>query len=160
MRPKDQQKQRANVLSDLKAPPDRFSSLSHLNLVLSVFFLHVILNNTKRLVLCRCRFKTMKGKSVKKGRDWILEKKERRRRQGRCVHGYFKLSFVENSFNVWPCSWSFCFLFLGLQGRSSGHKIHWTSEKTSFLAVTQLLLWLPSLSCWLYGLNSTPLGYW
>ncbi|RVE64921.1 hypothetical protein OJAV_G00130520 [Oryzias javanicus] len=29
----------------------------------------------------RSRFKNMKGKSVKKGRDWILEKKERRRRQ-------------------------------------------------------------------------------
>uniref|UniRef100_A0A8C6VUY5 18S rRNA (guanine-N(7))-methyltransferase n=1 Tax=Nothobranchius furzeri TaxID=105023 RepID=A0A8C6VUY5_NOTFU len=33
----------------------------------------------------RCRFKNMKGKSVKKGRDWILDKKERRRRQGRDV---------------------------------------------------------------------------
>uniref|UniRef100_A0A8C4DK41 18S rRNA (guanine-N(7))-methyltransferase n=1 Tax=Dicentrarchus labrax TaxID=13489 RepID=A0A8C4DK41_DICLA len=33
----------------------------------------------------RCRFKNMKGKSVKKGRDWIFEKKERRRRQGREV---------------------------------------------------------------------------
>uniref|UniRef100_A0A672F7T0 18S rRNA (guanine-N(7))-methyltransferase n=1 Tax=Salarias fasciatus TaxID=181472 RepID=A0A672F7T0_SALFA len=33
----------------------------------------------------RCRFKNMKGKSAKKGRDWILEKKERRRRQGREV---------------------------------------------------------------------------
>lgn len=33
----------------------------------------------------RTRFKNMKGKSVKKGRDWIMEKKERRRRQGRCV---------------------------------------------------------------------------
>uniref|UniRef100_A0A3B4V825 18S rRNA (guanine-N(7))-methyltransferase n=1 Tax=Seriola dumerili TaxID=41447 RepID=A0A3B4V825_SERDU len=32
-----------------------------------------------------CRFKNMKGKSAKKGRDWILEKKERRRRQGREV---------------------------------------------------------------------------
>uniref|UniRef100_A0A3P8U7S7 18S rRNA (guanine-N(7))-methyltransferase n=1 Tax=Amphiprion percula TaxID=161767 RepID=A0A3P8U7S7_AMPPE len=32
-----------------------------------------------------CRFKNMKGKSLKKGRDWILEKKERRRRQGREV---------------------------------------------------------------------------
>lgn len=28
----------------------------------------------------------MKGKSLKKGRDWIMEKKERRRRQGRYVH--------------------------------------------------------------------------
>lgn len=28
----------------------------------------------------------MKGKSVKKGKDWILEKKERRRRQGRYEH--------------------------------------------------------------------------
>uniref|UniRef100_A0A3Q0S7F6 18S rRNA (guanine-N(7))-methyltransferase n=1 Tax=Amphilophus citrinellus TaxID=61819 RepID=A0A3Q0S7F6_AMPCI len=35
----------------------------------------------------KCRFKNMKGKSVKKGRDWILEKKERRRRQGREVRG-------------------------------------------------------------------------
>uniref|UniRef100_A0A8C2ZX92 BUD23 rRNA methyltransferase and ribosome maturation factor n=1 Tax=Cyclopterus lumpus TaxID=8103 RepID=A0A8C2ZX92_CYCLU len=33
----------------------------------------------------RSRFKNMKGKSVKKGRDWIFEKKERRRRQGREV---------------------------------------------------------------------------
>uniref|UniRef100_A0A3Q3BEM4 18S rRNA (guanine-N(7))-methyltransferase n=1 Tax=Kryptolebias marmoratus TaxID=37003 RepID=A0A3Q3BEM4_KRYMA len=33
----------------------------------------------------RCRFKDMKGKSGKRGRDWILEKKERRRRQGRGV---------------------------------------------------------------------------
>uniref|UniRef100_A0A3B4AJ37 18S rRNA (guanine-N(7))-methyltransferase n=1 Tax=Periophthalmus magnuspinnatus TaxID=409849 RepID=A0A3B4AJ37_9GOBI len=32
-----------------------------------------------------CRFKNMKGKSAKKGKDWILEKKERRRRQGRGV---------------------------------------------------------------------------
>uniref|UniRef100_A0A8C9Y1Q7 18S rRNA (guanine-N(7))-methyltransferase n=1 Tax=Sander lucioperca TaxID=283035 RepID=A0A8C9Y1Q7_SANLU len=32
-----------------------------------------------------CRFKNMKGKSAKKGRDWIFEKKERRRRQGREV---------------------------------------------------------------------------
>ncbi|XP_072907515.1 18S rRNA (guanine-N(7))-methyltransferase-like [Hemitrygon akajei] len=31
------------------------------------------------------RFKNMKGKSVKGSRDWILEKKERRRRQGRTV---------------------------------------------------------------------------
>lgn len=33
----------------------------------------------------RSRFKNMKGKSLKKGKDWILEKKERRRRQGREV---------------------------------------------------------------------------
>ncbi|XP_031439990.1 probable 18S rRNA (guanine-N(7))-methyltransferase [Clupea harengus] len=33
----------------------------------------------------RSRFKNMKGKSVKKSRDWVLEKKERRRRQGRGV---------------------------------------------------------------------------
>ncbi|XP_037533451.1 probable 18S rRNA (guanine-N(7))-methyltransferase [Nematolebias whitei] len=33
----------------------------------------------------RHRFKNMTGKSAKKGRDWILEKKERRRRQGREV---------------------------------------------------------------------------
>ncbi|XP_001366808.1 probable 18S rRNA (guanine-N(7))-methyltransferase [Monodelphis domestica] len=33
----------------------------------------------------RIRFKTTKGKSVKKSRDWILEKKERRRRQGKEV---------------------------------------------------------------------------
>ncbi|KAM6338027.1 LOW QUALITY PROTEIN: 18S rRNA (guanine-N(7))-methyltransferase [Alca torda] len=32
--------------------------------------------------LCRTRFRNAKGKSVKKSRDWILEKKERRRRQG------------------------------------------------------------------------------
>ncbi|XP_034276935.1 probable 18S rRNA (guanine-N(7))-methyltransferase isoform X1 [Pantherophis guttatus] len=33
----------------------------------------------------RVRFKNAKGKSVKKSRDWVLEKKERRRRQGRNV---------------------------------------------------------------------------
>ncbi|RMC10872.1 hypothetical protein DUI87_12584 [Hirundo rustica rustica] len=33
----------------------------------------------------RTRFRNMKGKSVKKSRDWILEKKERRRRQGKEV---------------------------------------------------------------------------
>ena len=31
----------------------------------------------------REKFKNLKGKSIKKSRDWILEKKERRRRQGR-----------------------------------------------------------------------------
>uniref|UniRef100_A0A3Q4GD76 18S rRNA (guanine-N(7))-methyltransferase n=1 Tax=Neolamprologus brichardi TaxID=32507 RepID=A0A3Q4GD76_NEOBR len=36
-------------------------------------------------LLFQCRFRNMKGKSLKKGRDWILEKKERRRRQGREV---------------------------------------------------------------------------
>ncbi|XP_048840552.1 probable 18S rRNA (guanine-N(7))-methyltransferase [Brienomyrus brachyistius] len=33
----------------------------------------------------RCRYKNVKGKSVKKSKDWVLEKKERRRRQGREV---------------------------------------------------------------------------
>uniref|UniRef100_A0A8C7QPR4 18S rRNA (guanine-N(7))-methyltransferase n=1 Tax=Oncorhynchus mykiss TaxID=8022 RepID=A0A8C7QPR4_ONCMY len=33
----------------------------------------------------RSRFRNMKGKSAKKGKDWVLEKKERRRRQGREV---------------------------------------------------------------------------
>ncbi|XP_063062318.1 probable 18S rRNA (guanine-N(7))-methyltransferase [Engraulis encrasicolus] len=33
----------------------------------------------------RARFKNMKGKSLKKSKDWIMEKKERRRRQGREV---------------------------------------------------------------------------
>ncbi|NXJ09894.1 BUD23 methyltransferase, partial [Odontophorus gujanensis] len=33
----------------------------------------------------RIRFRNTKGKSVKKSRDWILEKKERRRRQGKEV---------------------------------------------------------------------------
>ncbi|XP_039612510.1 probable 18S rRNA (guanine-N(7))-methyltransferase isoform X1 [Polypterus senegalus] len=33
----------------------------------------------------RTRFKNLKGKSLKKSKDWILEKKERRRRQGREV---------------------------------------------------------------------------
>uniref|UniRef100_A0A4W4HKG5 18S rRNA (guanine-N(7))-methyltransferase n=1 Tax=Electrophorus electricus TaxID=8005 RepID=A0A4W4HKG5_ELEEL len=32
-----------------------------------------------------CRFKVLKGKSVKKSKDWIMEKKERRRRQGKEV---------------------------------------------------------------------------
>ncbi|XP_041096858.1 probable 18S rRNA (guanine-N(7))-methyltransferase [Polyodon spathula] len=33
----------------------------------------------------RSRFRQIKGKSVKKSKDWIMEKKERRRRQGREV---------------------------------------------------------------------------
>ncbi|XP_076837430.1 18S rRNA (guanine-N(7))-methyltransferase [Brachyhypopomus gauderio] len=33
----------------------------------------------------RCRLKALKGKSVKKSKDWIVEKKERRRRQGKEV---------------------------------------------------------------------------
>ncbi|XP_041069690.1 probable 18S rRNA (guanine-N(7))-methyltransferase isoform X2 [Carcharodon carcharias] len=33
----------------------------------------------------RLRFKNLKGKPAKRSRDWILEKKERRRRQGRTV---------------------------------------------------------------------------
>uniref|UniRef100_A0A452GRR9 18S rRNA (guanine-N(7))-methyltransferase n=1 Tax=Gopherus agassizii TaxID=38772 RepID=A0A452GRR9_9SAUR len=33
----------------------------------------------------RTRFRNVKGKSVKKSRDWVLEKKERRRRQGKYV---------------------------------------------------------------------------
>uniref|UniRef100_A0A3P9IZ32 18S rRNA (guanine-N(7))-methyltransferase n=1 Tax=Oryzias latipes TaxID=8090 RepID=A0A3P9IZ32_ORYLA len=44
-----------------------------------------VLPKVRRDVCLPCRFKNMKGKSVKKGRDWILEKKERRRRQGREV---------------------------------------------------------------------------
>ncbi|TSN21151.1 putative 18S rRNA (guanine-N(7))-methyltransferase [Bagarius yarrelli] len=33
----------------------------------------------------RSRFKNLKGKSLKKSKDWIKEKKERRRRQGKCL---------------------------------------------------------------------------
>ena len=33
----------------------------------------------------RNRFKKMKGKAPKKSKDWIQEKKERRRRQGKYV---------------------------------------------------------------------------
>ncbi|XP_063812235.1 probable 18S rRNA (guanine-N(7))-methyltransferase isoform X2 [Pseudophryne corroboree] len=40
----------------------------------------------------RMRFKTARGKSVKKSRDWILEKKERRRRQGKEVRADTKFS--------------------------------------------------------------------
>ncbi|KAM9320944.1 18S rRNA (guanine-N(7))-methyltransferase [Gastrophryne carolinensis] len=40
----------------------------------------------------RARFKTAKGRSVKKSRDWILEKKERRRRQGKEVRADTKYS--------------------------------------------------------------------
>ncbi|XP_056612517.1 probable 18S rRNA (guanine-N(7))-methyltransferase isoform X1 [Triplophysa dalaica] len=35
----------------------------------------------------RSRFKNLKGKSVKKSKDWVLEKKQRRRRQGKEVRG-------------------------------------------------------------------------
>ncbi|XP_032882064.1 probable 18S rRNA (guanine-N(7))-methyltransferase [Amblyraja radiata] len=41
--------------------------------------------NQVQFTNARLRFKNMKGKSVKGSRDWILEKKERRRRQGRTV---------------------------------------------------------------------------
>ncbi|XP_073472677.1 18S rRNA (guanine-N(7))-methyltransferase [Aquarana catesbeiana] len=40
----------------------------------------------------RMRFKNAKGKSVKKSKDWILEKKERRRRQGKEVRADTKYS--------------------------------------------------------------------
>lgn len=57
--------------------------------------------NKLRSTFCafwRCRFKNMKGKSVKKGRDWILEKKERRRRQGRYVYDCDSLAKLLISF--------------------------------------------------------------
>ncbi|XP_015269034.1 PREDICTED: probable 18S rRNA (guanine-N(7))-methyltransferase [Gekko japonicus] len=38
-----------------------------------------------KFVCERMRFKNAKGRSVKKSRDWVLEKKERRRRQGKEV---------------------------------------------------------------------------
>ncbi|CAH2219709.1 probable 18S rRNA (guanine-N(7))-methyltransferase [Pelobates cultripes] len=40
----------------------------------------------------RSRFKNVRGKSVKKSKDWILEKKERRRRQGKEVRPDTKFS--------------------------------------------------------------------
>ncbi|KTG32924.1 hypothetical protein cypCar_00011375 [Cyprinus carpio] len=40
---------------------------------------------THNFMTIRSRFKNMKGKSVKKSKDWIMEKKERRRRQGKDV---------------------------------------------------------------------------
>ncbi|KAM4797115.1 18S rRNA (guanine-N(7))-methyltransferase [Rhinophrynus dorsalis] len=40
----------------------------------------------------RSRFKLIRGKSAKKSRDWILEKKERRRRQGKEVRADTKFS--------------------------------------------------------------------
>eukprot|EP00079_Xenopus_tropicalis_P032935 XP_017946706.1 PREDICTED: probable 18S rRNA (guanine-N(7))-methyltransferase isoform X2 [Xenopus tropicalis] len=40
----------------------------------------------------RMRFKVTRGKSVKKSKDWILEKKERRRRQGKEVRPDNKFS--------------------------------------------------------------------
>uniref|UniRef100_A0A8C5P724 18S rRNA (guanine-N(7))-methyltransferase n=1 Tax=Leptobrachium leishanense TaxID=445787 RepID=A0A8C5P724_9ANUR len=40
----------------------------------------------------RSRFKNLRGKSVKKSKDWILEKKERRRRQGKQVRADTKFS--------------------------------------------------------------------
>ncbi|KAG5837657.1 hypothetical protein ANANG_G00241770 [Anguilla anguilla] len=51
----------------------------------------------------RCRFKNMKGKSLKKSKDWILEKKERRRRQGREVRADTKLgSRFLTPLTPWP----------------------------------------------------------
>ncbi|XP_069788433.1 18S rRNA (guanine-N(7))-methyltransferase isoform X2 [Narcine bancroftii] len=41
--------------------------------------------NQVQFTNARLRFKDMKGKSAKGSRDWILQKKERRRRQGRTV---------------------------------------------------------------------------
>ncbi|XP_053313229.1 probable 18S rRNA (guanine-N(7))-methyltransferase [Spea bombifrons] len=40
----------------------------------------------------RTRFRTARGKSAKKSKDWILEKKERRRRQGKEVRADTKFS--------------------------------------------------------------------
>ncbi|XP_050985298.1 probable 18S rRNA (guanine-N(7))-methyltransferase [Labeo rohita] len=42
-------------------------------------------SNQAQFTAQRSRFKNMKGKSAKKSKDWILEKKERRRRQGKEV---------------------------------------------------------------------------
>lgn len=99
----------------------------------------------------------MKGKSAKKGRDWIFEKKERRRRQGRYVHDFcfkrfmilcWNIHVLNNviyfSFNTRWRLFSLCCAFAGLQGGSSRHKIHRTSEKTSFLALAYAVV--PSLA--------------
>ncbi|XP_055494980.1 probable 18S rRNA (guanine-N(7))-methyltransferase [Leucoraja erinacea] len=48
--------------------------------------------NQVQFTNARLRFKNMKGKSVKGSKDWILEKKERRRRQGRMVRTDTKYS--------------------------------------------------------------------
>ncbi|XP_016108895.1 18S rRNA (guanine-N(7))-methyltransferase isoform X2 [Sinocyclocheilus grahami] len=42
-------------------------------------------SNQAQFTAQRSRFTNMKGKSVKKSKDWIMEKKERRRRQGKDV---------------------------------------------------------------------------
>ncbi|XP_016308132.1 18S rRNA (guanine-N(7))-methyltransferase isoform X2 [Sinocyclocheilus anshuiensis] len=42
-------------------------------------------SNQAQFTAQRSRFRNMKGKSVKKSKDWIMEKKERRRRQGKDV---------------------------------------------------------------------------
>uniref|UniRef100_A0AAZ3QJ68 18S rRNA (guanine-N(7))-methyltransferase n=1 Tax=Oncorhynchus tshawytscha TaxID=74940 RepID=A0AAZ3QJ68_ONCTS len=49
------------------------------------FFLCLFAGFSGTLPKVRKRIRNMKGKSAKKGKDWVLEKKERRRRQGREV---------------------------------------------------------------------------
>lgn len=96
------------------------------------------------LFFWRTRFKNMKGKSVKKGRDWIMEKKERRRRQGRCACSWKSANPLTKIFLFGMLSYHIslltvdtsplCFFFICLQGGSCWHEIHGTSEETSFLA--------------------------
>lgn len=65
--------------------------------------------NLHFVIFWRSRFKNMRGKSVKKGRDWIMEKKERRRRQGRyacrwesATLKYSSLECCHMIFKLWP----------------------------------------------------------
>lgn len=70
------------------------------------------------------RFKDLKGKNVKRSRDWIVEKKERRRRQGRSVlsHPILSISLLLHKL-----------LFGCFQGGASRYKVHGSSTTNRIL---------------------------
>lgn len=150
-RSKDQKKcVKVIVLSDLRLYQAAFPAFyTHLQ-DFQMLFTRSYKVNFKNVPICilspfwRTRFKNMKGKSVKKGRDWIMEKKERRRRQGRCACSWESATLLTKIFLFGMLSYDIstvtvdtfppCAVFIGLQGGPSWHKIHGTPEETSFLA--------------------------
>uniref|UniRef100_A0A8C7QMU0 18S rRNA (guanine-N(7))-methyltransferase n=1 Tax=Oncorhynchus mykiss TaxID=8022 RepID=A0A8C7QMU0_ONCMY len=80
----------------------------------------------------RSRFRNMKGKSAKKGKDWVLEKKERRRRQGRYVPLCLLFHLGRDpgySVSFGQGSWLLCLIWAGILatlshlGRDPGYSV-------------------------------------
>lgn len=116
VRPKDQKNSlKVVVLSDLKLYQAAFPAFyTHFQEFQMLFTRSYKVNfkkcpNLHLVIFWRSRFKNMRGKSVKKGRDWIMEKKERRRRQGRyacrwesATLKYSSLECCHMIFKLWP----------------------------------------------------------